>query len=386
MRLFLFAYLITGNKTNNVPNQSQKCLTGCGKAVVRCHRKKGLKKMKFNFLQKQTSRREMLRGSATLAGSAFLAHLFPATLLRASEAGYMQQASSPAELLASFRAQFNAVPVETQKLADNVTMLSGPGGSVVVLNGPDGKFVVDTFVTPAWPKLKDALDGLGNAPVKYVIDTHWHFDHTDNNAHLHAAGATVLAHENTKKRMSEPHDLPVLYRGTDGALAGLHFDPSPAEALPQQTFAASHKLQANDETLALQHFAPAHTDTDIYVHFQKASVIQMGDTFFNGMYPYIDPGTGGTITGMIAAADKILSLADNHTKIVAGHGPLGNKADLTKFRDLLITSRDRVQKLKSAGRSAQEAAAEKPFADLDPVWGKGIINGDQFVQVVYLVL
>src|ERR1700732_697429 len=264
--------------------------------------------MKFNLLQKQTSRREMLRGSPTLAGSAFLAHLFPPTFLRASAAGYAQQASSPAKLLASFRAQFNAVPMETQKLADNVTMFSGPGGSVVVLNGPDGKFVVDTFVAPAWPRLKEALDGLGNAPLKYVIDTHWHFDHTDNNAPLHAAGATVLAHENTKKRMSEPHDLPVLYRGPDGALAGLHFDPSPAEALPQQTFTASYKLQANGETLVLQHFAPAHTDSDIYVHFQKANVISMADTFFNGMYPYIDPGTGGKITGMIAAADTILSL------------------------------------------------------------------------------
>ncbi len=306
--------------------------------------KKGLKNMKFNFSQKQTSRREMLRVSATLAGSAFLAHLFPGTLLRA----YAQR--------------------------------------VTVLNGPDGKFVVDTFVAPAWPRLKEALDGLGNAPLKYVIDTHWHFDHTDNNAPLHAAGATVLAHENTKKRMSEPHDQPVLYRGADGTLADLHFDPSPAEALPHQTFADSYKLQANGETLALQHFVPAHTDSDIYVHFQKANVISMADTFFNGMYPYIDPGTGGNIDGMIAAADKILSLADNYTKIVAGHGPLGNKADLTKSRDMLITSRDRVQKLKSAGKSAQEAAAEKPFADLEPVWGKGIINGDQWVHVLYLSL
>jgi cyclase len=342
--------------------------------------------MRFDFLQKQTSRRDILRGSVTLAGSAFVAHLFPGALLRASVASRAQQSPSPAELLASMRAKFNAVPMETQKLADNVTMFDGPGGAVVVLNGPDGKFVVDTFVAPAWPKLKEALDGLGNAPVKYVIDTHWHFDHTDNNAHLHAAGATVLAHENTKKRMSEPHDLPVLYRGTDGALAGLHFDPSPAEALPQQTFAVAYKLQANGETLALQHVAPAHTDSDIYIHFQKANVISMGDLFFNGMYPYIDPGTGGTINGMIAAADNILSLADNDTKIVAGHGPLGNKADLVRSRDMLITSHDRVQKLKSEGKSALEAVAEKPFADLDPEWGNGIINGDQWVQIAYLTL
>jgi len=342
--------------------------------------------MKFEFLQKQTSRREMLRGSATLTGSAFLAHLFPATLLRGSAMEHAQRAPSPAALLASMRAKFNAVPMETQELADNITMFDGPGGAVTVLNGPDGKFVVDTFVALAWPRLREALDGLGSAPVKNVIDTHWHFDHTDNNAQLHAAGATVLAHENTKKRMSEPHDLPVLYRGADGALAGLHFDPSPAEALPQQIFATSYQLEANGETLALQHVPPAHTDSDIYVHFQEANVISMGDLFFNGMYPYIDPGTGGSIDGMIAAADKILSLADNHTKIVAGHGPLGSKADLTKSRDMLITSRDRVQRLKSAGKSALEAVAEQPFADLDSVWSNGIINSEQWVQIVYLTL
>src|SRR5260370_34896090 len=129
--------------------------------------------MKHNFLQKQTSRREMLRGSAALAGSAFL--------LRRSAVGYARQAPSPADLLASMRAKFNAAPLETQKLADDVTMLSGPGGSVVVLNGPDGKIVVDSFVAPAWPRLRKALDDLGNAPVKCLIDTHWHFDHTDNN-------------------------------------------------------------------------------------------------------------------------------------------------------------------------------------------------------------
>jgi cyclase len=342
--------------------------------------------MAFNFLEKQTSRREMLRGSATLAGSVFLAQFFPATLLRASTMSDEKPAPSPAQLLASMRAKFNAAPLTTQRLGEDVTMFSGPGGSVVVLNGPDGKFVVDTFVAPAWPRLKVALDGLGNAPVKCVIDTHWHFDHTDNNAPLRTAGAMVLAHENTKKRMSEPHDLPVLYRGPDGELAGLHFDPSPVDALPQQTFASSYKLQANGETLVLQHVPPAHTDTDIYVHFEKANVIQMADLFFNWMYPYIDPSTGGTINGTIAAADKILSLADNDTKIVAGHGPLGNKADLKKYRDMLVTSRDRIEKLKSAGKSAQEAVAEKLFADLDPVWGNGIINSEQWVQIVYLTL
>src|ERR1700737_2972430 len=323
--------------------------------------------MKSDFLVKQTGRREMLRGSATLAGGGFLGHPHPGAV-RAGATAYGQQGAAPAaDPLAMIRAQIGAMPIQTQKLGESLTLLSGPGGNVVVLNGAEGKIVVDTFLSPAWPRLKETLDGLGNAPLKFVIDTHWHFDHTDNNPPLPPAGATILAHENTKKRMSEAHDLPVL---------GLHFEPSPAEALPQQTFAASHKLKANGESLALQHLAPAHTDADIYILFEKANVIHMGDTFFNGFYPFIDSGTGGKISGMIAAADKILALASKDTKIVPGHGPLGNKEDLAKFREMLVTARERVQKLKSAGKTAQEVGAEKPFADLDTVWGKGMLSGD----------
>jgi len=209
--------------------------------------------------------------------------------------------------------------------------------------------------------------------LKTVIDTHWHFDHPDNNANLHAAGATVLAHENTKTRMAEVHD---------SALLGLHIPASPADALPQRTFNSSQKLQANGETVMLQYFQPAHTDTDIYIHFQKANVIHMGDTFFNGVYPVIDTSTGGKVNGMLVAADKILALADNNSKIVPGHGPLGNKADLTKSRDMLVVARDRVQKLKTAGKSAEEIAASKPLADLDPVWGH-MLSSDIFVQMIY---
>ncbi len=334
--------------------------------------------MDSNSTLKLTTRREWLANATAHAGGAYVAQLLAPSLLRAAAARYAQQPSAPPpDPVAAFRAQLAAVPIQTQKLADNLTLLSGPGGNVAVLNGSDGKVIVDTFILGAWPKFKEALDGMGSTPLKFVIDTHWHFDHTDNNAPLHAAGATVLAHENTKQRMSEPHDLPVL---------GLHFPPSPAEALPQQTFKTTHKLQANGETLALEHVSPAHTDTDIYIHFQKANVIHMGDLFFNGLYPFIDGSTGGKIAGMIAAADKILALANNDTKIVPGHGPLGSKTDLAKFRDLVVTARDRVQKLKAEGKSAQEAVAAKPFADLDATWGKGFLNSDQFVQVVYLTL
>ena len=332
--------------------------------------------MSPKLLQKQSTRREMLRNSAGFAGSALLAQLFPSAVGSGVPGLLQQAATAPADRLTAIRAQMGAAPIQAQPLAENLTLLSGPGGNVVVLNGPDGKIVVDTFLLPAWPKLKETLDGLGNAPVKTVIDTHWHFDHTDNNANLHAAGATVLAHENTKTRMAEPHD---------SALLGLHIPASPADALPQQTFRTSQKLQANGDSVTLQYFQPAHTDTDIHIHFQKANVIHMGDTFFNGVYPVIDFSTGGKIDGMIVAADEILSLADNNTKIVPGHGPLGNKADLTKSRDMLVVARDRVRKLKTAGKSAEEAAASKPLADLDPVWGH-MLSSDIFVQMIYSAL
>ncbi len=334
--------------------------------------------MSPKLLGKQSTRREMLRNYAGFAGSALLAQLFPGSLLSAGVPGLRQQASTPpTDSLAVMRAQMGSAPIQSQTLAENLTLLSGPGGNVVVLNGPDGKIVVDTFLLPAWPMLKETLDGLGHAPLKTVIDTHWHVDHTDNNANLHAAGATVLAHENTKTRMAEPHD---------SALFGLHFPASPADALPQQTFSTSQKLQANGEIVILQYFQPAHTDTDIYIHFQKANVIHMGDTFFNGFYPVIDASTGGKIDGMIVAADKVLPLAGNNTKIVPGHGPLGNKADLTKFRDMLVLARDRVQKLKTAGKSIDEIAASKPLADLDPVWGHGMLSSEIFVKMIYSAL
>jgi cyclase len=331
--------------------------------------------MNPNRTEKGTTRREILQATTALTGGMLLARLFPGALVSAASPGYPQQAgAAPADPVAAMRAQFASAPLESHKLTDTLTLLSGPGGNVVVLNGSDGKLVVDTFVSPAWPRLKQSLDGLGSAPLKFAIDTHWHFDHADNNAPLHAAGATVIAHENTPKRMSESHTLQVL---------GLHFDPSPANALPQRTFKDSMQLKFSGEDLALAHIPPSHTDSDIFIHFRKANVLHLGDTFFNNMYPYIDGGTGGSIGGMIAAADKTLAMADNDTKIVPGHGPLGNKADLAKFRDMLSTVRDRLQKLNSSGKSVEEAVAAKPLADLDPVWGKALFNGDAFVRIVY---
>jgi len=320
------------------------------------------------------NRRQLLKTAGALAASSIFARLLPESFAAAIPTFAQQPTMTPAEQLAAMRAQFGKAPIDATHLADNLTLLSGPGGNVVALTGSDGKLLVDTFTQMAWDRFKKTVDDLGSGPLKFVIDTHWHFDHTDNNANLHGAGATLIAHENTRKHMSETHDLEFL---------NLHFDPSPADAVPQHTFHGSYQMHFNGEHLTLGHFSPAHTDSDIYVHFQKANVLHMGDVFFNGMYCYIDRGTGGSIGGMIAGATRMLAMVDNNTKIVPGHGPLGNKTDLKNFRDMLVTVQARVRKLKTAGKSAQQAVAAKPLADLDAVWGKGFLNSDIFVQLVY---
>jgi cyclase len=322
------------------------------------------------------TRRQLLWRSAILAGGAALVSGFPRSTRAAFASPFDhplgQTAQKTVDPVDAMRTHLASVPIETVKLADSLTMLSGPGGNVVVLNGPDGKIVVDSFVQPVWVKLKQTLDAMGTPPIKVLIDTHWHVDHTDNNENFHTAGAEILAHDNTKKRLSETHDL-----------LGMHFNPVPAAALPTKTFAATEQLEANGETVHLGYVPPAHTDTDIFIHFTKGNVLHIGDLFFNGTYPFIDAGTGGNINGMIAAAESMMKMADDQTKIVPGHGPLGDKAALGRFKDVMVTVRDRVQKLKAGGQTLEDVLAKKPTADLDGVWGKGFMPPDLFVTVVY---
>ena len=330
----------------------------------------------MNIDRLHSSRREFLQLAGAGAGGALLFGLVPPRVgaWDAWQAA-TQPAASPTDALAARRAQMGALPIQQTPLGSNVFLLSGPGGNVVVLHGPDGKVVVDSFVQPAWPKLKAALDGVDQSPIALLIDTHWHFDHADNNASFRAAGAKILAHANTKTRLSETHDV-----------LGMHFAPSPPEALPTQTFTSTLTQTVNGEELTLGYFAASHTDTDIYVRYPKANVLHMGDVYFNGRYPFIDASTGGNINGMITGATKALGIADAQTKIVPGHGPLGDKAALTKYRDVLATVRDRVQKLKTAGRSLTEVQQANPSAEFDAEWGKGGMDPDNFVALVYNTL
>lgn len=319
------------------------------------------------------TRRELLRTTAVLAGGTVVARVFPESFARV----FAQRGAAPADPVEAMRAQMAAAAIERVALTDNLTMLSGPGGNVIVLNGPDGKVVADGFVLPAWVALRKVLDSMGTQRITTMINTHWHYDHADNNANFRQAGAEVIAHENTRKRLSETHELAVL---------GMVFKPVPTNALPTQTFAQDRKLQANGEGIELGYIPPSHTDTDVYVRYTKANVIHLGDTFFNGMYPYIDAGTGGSINGMIAAADRSLKMVDARTRIVPGHGPLADRAALTKFRDMMVAVRDRVQKLKSSGMPQDKTMAAKPTASFDAEWGKGFLTPDQFVTIVYNTL
>jgi cyclase len=313
------------------------------------------------------TRREWLRDAGLLSGSALFVAAWPEWA-----AALGQAKPQPVDQLTAMRNGMGATPITSQTLTERLTMLAGPGGNVVVLHGPDGKVVVDTFVQPAWTNLKAALDKMGPARITSLIDTHWHFDHADNNAAFRKAGATIIAHENTKKRLSESHDL-----------LGAKFPPAPAEALPTQTFKDTHKLDANGEQVVLGYIPPAHTDTDIYIKYQKANVLHLGDVYFNGMYPFIDVSTGGSINGMIAGATMAMKLADGSTKIVPGHGPLGDLKSLTAYRDVLVTVRDRVAKLKKSGQTVQQVIAAAPTKDLDATWGKGFMQPADFLGIVY---
>jgi cyclase len=327
--------------------------------------------MDDEFFLPSTGRREMLRAASVLAAEGALASLLPRRLLAAAQS---DPAVDPVE---ESTRKMASVPLQTLPLRDNIHLLFGPGGNMVVLDGPDGKILVDSSFARVAPKVKEMLDAFSSAPLKILIDTHWHFDHTDGNAAMHRMGATILAHENTRKRLSTPQVIEFLK---------MHFPPSPPDALPQQTFSDSFELFFNKEEIHLNHFAPAHTDTDISIHFANNNVLHMGDTFFQGAYPFIDGSTGGHIDGMIAAAGKGISVADSSTKIVPGHGPVGDKPALTTYRNMLVTVRDRVKNQRTSGKSLNEVIATKPTAEFDAAFGGGLNTPDQFVELVYSTL
>ncbi len=310
------------------------------------------------------SRRSFLRSSVLTAAAAHLA----ARSLLAQAAP-----APPTDRLTQMRTAAAGARITTQPLRGSVVALLGSGGNIVVIPGKEGKLLIDSGFSTSQPQIAAALAALSPDPLTHLIDTHWHFDHTDGNSWMHAAGATIIAHENTKQRLSTTQRI-VAYDIT--------IPPVPAGGLPTQTFAGDDTLSLNGETLHLSHFPPAHTDTDISVHLTNADVLHCGDTWFNGLYPFIDYSSGGNIDGMVRAAERNLSRSTATTVIVPGHGPIGTRSQLTQFHDMLTATREKVAALKRQGRSLNDVLAAKPTAPFDSTF-KPATTIDAFVGLVY---
>lgn len=264
--------------------------------------------------------------------------------------------------------------ITVEQLRGNLSVLFGSGGNIIVLDGPDGKLLVDTGIAVSKDKIKAALDGISAKPIKYVINTHWHWDHTDGNEWVHNQGATIIAHENVLKRLSAT---------TRVEEWDYTFQPWPIGGRPTVTFKTEKTLKFDGETILIKNLGPSHTDGDAYVYFPKADVLVLGDNFWNGIYPFIDNGVGGGIDGTIKWVNASLALATDKTIIVPGHGPVGNKAQLAEFRDMLVTIRNNVAGLKNQGKSIDEIITAKPTAAYDAKWGNFVIDPAFFTRLVY---
>lgn len=264
--------------------------------------------------------------------------------------------------------------IVVQPLRGNITVLMGSGGNITVLSGKDGKFLVDAGISKSQEKLQAALGKISPSPLKYVVNTHWHWDHTDGNAWMHAAGATIVAHKNTLKHLTET---------THVNAWNWTFDPVPAGARPTLIIDREKTFNFAGTTIEVENFGGGHTDGDLWVYFKKADVLALGDTFWNGFYPYIDNEDGGNIDGAIKWANKAVAFTTDHTIVVPGHGAVGTRTQLIEFRDMLVTVRNNVAALKSQGKSRDEIIAARPTAAFDAKWGNFVFNGSQFTKMVY---
>ncbi len=269
---------------------------------------------------------------------------------------------------------FEQVQIQTQKAVDGVYMLVGPGGNIGISVGEDGVFMIDDLFAPLTEKIKAAIAEVSDQPVRFLINTHHHADHTGGNENLGGAGAVIVAHENVRKRLSTEQIIEFF---------NMKLPPSPKAALPVITFTRDVTFHLNGDDLYVFHVKNAHTDGDAVIHFRGANVIHTGDLYFEGLYPFIDIASGGSVNGMIEGVTQLLPMLDDASKVIPGHGPLSDKSKLTAYRDMLITIRDRISQQIEAGKTLEEVVASKPGREFDAEWGQLFLKPEQFVGILY---
>ncbi|MFC1827253.1 MBL fold metallo-hydrolase [Thermodesulfobacteriota bacterium] len=259
-------------------------------------------------------------------------------------------------------------------VTEQIYMIVGEGGNIGLFVGGDGTFLIDDQFAPLTEKIVAAIKSVGGDYPKFLINTHYHGDHTGGNEKLGQKGTLIFSHDNVRERLKTGSFIEAFNMKKAGISK---------EGLPVVTFSEDISFHLNGDTIRAIHVPHAHTDGDSFIYFEKANVIHAGDFFFNGFYPFIDVTHGGSLKGMIKAVDKVLSLADESTEIIAGHGPKGDKEQLTGYRQMLETAYERLKKLKAEGKTANEAVAAKPLADFEATWGNGLFNSDRWIELIY---
>jgi cyclase len=270
------------------------------------------------------------------------------------------------------------IEYRTQKVAEGLNVLFGGGGNIAVLTGPDGAFVVDSDIVEMSAKLRGALALVTDQPPRFLVNTHFHFDHAGGNATIGRSGTVIVAHDNVRKHLMTRQ---VVSPGVE-----IVTEPMARDGLPVVTFDDGVRFHVNGEEIAVYHVANAHTDSDALVFFEQANVLHTGDLMMSIGYPFVDSANGGSLAGLIAAQEKALGLSNEKTRVIPGHGSLVGKADLQAYHDMLATIRGRVAELVRKGRSLEQVQAAAPSKEFDERWGKGFFTADAFVQRVYIEL